>query len=113
MFKSTHISARAHFSVLLPALRCAPLDFSLLCVPSPVSFPCYCLVLSSGLRPHTVYDHRKGEPSYCSIPQASEDGSSELHGVVKDGVQWSEGDSWPIGEWAECAGTVGGVEREH
>jgi len=33
-------------------------------------------------------------------------------GVVKDGVQWSEGDSWPIGERAEGAGTVGGVERE-
>ena len=44
MFKFTHISACAHFPVLLPALRCAPLDFSLLCVPSPVSLPRYCLV---------------------------------------------------------------------
>lgn len=74
----SHLSP-CSFSVLLPALRCAPLYFSLLCVPSPVSFPRYCLVLSSGLRPRTVYDHRKGEPSYCGIPQASEDGSSELH----------------------------------
>jgi len=37
---------------------------------------------------------------------------SQISGVVKDGVQWSEGDSWPIGERAEGAGTVGGVERE-
>ena len=39
-------------------------------------------------------------------------GSDGPSGVVKDGVQWSEGDSWPIGERAEGAGTVGGVERE-
>jgi len=28
-------------------------------------------------------------------------------GVVEDGVQWSEGDSWSVGERAEGAGSVG------
>ena len=27
-------------------------------------------------------------------------------------MQWSEGDSWPVGERAEGAGSVGEVERE-
>jgi len=35
-----------------------------------------------------------------------------LSGVVEDGVQWSEGDLWPVGERADSAGSVGGVERE-
>jgi len=33
-------------------------------------------------------------------------------GVVQVGVQWSEGNSWPVGERAEGAGSVGEVELE-
>jgi len=32
--------------------------------------------------------------------------------VGQVGVQWSEGDSWLVGERAEGAGSVGEVERE-
>ena len=85
----SHLSPCSFFCPPSCASLRAP-RLSLLCVPSPVSFPCYCLVLSSGLRPRTVYDHRKGEPSYCSIPQASEDGSSELH------IVWTP-PSYPLG----------------
>ena len=33
-------------------------------------------------------------------------------GVVEVDAQRSEGDSWPVGERAVSAGSVGGVERE-
>ena len=34
-------------------------------------------------------------------------------GVVEVGTQRSEGDLWPVGEWAISAGSVGGVECKH
>ena len=36
--------------------------------------------------------------------------AGEQNGVVQDSVQWSEGDSWPVGERADSAGTIGEVE---
>ena len=50
--------------------------------------------------------------SLCLRPGSAFIENPAVIGVVKDGMQWSEGDSWPIGERAEGAGTVGGVERE-
>jgi len=38
--------------------------------------------------------------------------AAEASGIVGVGVQWSEGDSWPVGERAEGAGTVGDVEHK-
>jgi len=33
-------------------------------------------------------------------------------GIVEDGMQWSKGDLWPVGEWADSAGSVGKVEHK-
>ena len=65
--------------------------------------------------PHHCHDDQKFYPSEGRRGDKqviAMDRSYWLSGVVEDGVQWSEGDSWPIGERAEGAGTVGDVERE-
>jgi len=55
------------------------------------------------LTPHTSLIK---PPSHFTLP------ITQPNGVVKDGMQWSKGDLWPVREWAEGAGTVSGVEHK-